>query len=85
MDRVNGHAKLETRGSTVATTQRGRGVDLRQRIADWATHIFREHNKEADLRAAKGVKGREDEWVDTVHVAWSEVTAAAKTKNAGLA
>ena len=24
--------------------------------------------------AVKGVKGREDEWVDTAHVAWSEVT-----------
>ena len=27
------------------------------------THIFREHNKEGDLWAANGVKGREDEWV----------------------
>ena len=52
-----------------------RGVDLRQRIADWATHIFREHNEEADLWAAKGVQGREDEWVDTARVVWSEVTS----------
>ena len=82
----------------MATTQNllqewwGRGVDLRQRIADRATHIFREHNKEA-LWAAEGVKGHEDEWVGTVHVVWYEVTgiggffgmAAARTKNAGLA
>ena len=33
-------------------------------------HIFRE----ADSWAAKGVRGREDEWVDTAHVVWSEVT-----------
>ena len=39
--------------------------------ADWATRIFREHNKEYDLWAAKGVKGREDEWVDTAQVVWS--------------
>ena len=36
--------------------------------------MLREHNKEADLGTAKGVKGREDEWVDTGHVVWSEVT-----------
>ena len=80
VDWVNGHAKLKARESTVAIAQDllrdwwGRGVDLRPRIADWATHIFREHNKEADLWAAKCAKGREDEWVDTAHVAWSEVT-----------
>ena len=28
----------------------------------------------ADLWAAKGVKSREDEWVDTTYVVWSEVT-----------
>ena len=60
---VNGHAKVQTRESTVATTQNlprewwSRGVDLRQWIADWATHIFREHNAEADLWAAEGVGG----------------------------
>ena len=65
---------LRTRESTVATTQNllrdwwGRGVDLRQGTADWATHIFPEHNEEADLWAAKATKGREDERVDTTHV-----------------
>ena len=39
-------------------------------MADWAVHIFRE----ADSWAAKGVRGREYEWVDTAHVVWSEVT-----------
>ena len=37
-------------------------MDLRQRVADWAIHIFREHNKEADASARKG------------NVVWSEVT-----------
>ena len=80
VDWVIGHARLKTRESTVATTQNllrewwGRGVDLRQRIADWATHIFRKHNKEADLCAAAGVMGREDERADTAHVVRSEVT-----------
>ena len=80
VDWVDGHAKLKARESTVATTQNflrewwGRGVVLRQRVADGAVHAFREHHIEADLWAAKGVKGREDEWVDTAHVVWSEVT-----------
>ena len=78
MDWVNGYAKLNIRESTVANAQNllrewGRGVDLRQRTADWATHIFREHNKEADLWAANGAKGHVDEWVATAHVVWSEV------------
>ena len=33
-----------------------------------ATHTFREHNKEADSWAGTGVKGREEEWVDTANV-----------------
>ena len=37
-------------------------------------HIFREHNKEAESWSGKGVKGREEQWVDTVNVVWSEVT-----------
>ena len=52
----------------------GTEVDLRQRTADCATHIFREHNTEADLWGAKGVMGHEDEWVDIAHVVWSAVT-----------
>ena len=51
-----------------------RGLHLRHHVADWAIHIFREHNKEADSLAGKGVKGREVEWVDTASVVWSEVT-----------
>ena len=38
-----------------------RGVDLRRRVADWAAHIFREYNKEADVK---------NEWIDVI---WSEV------------
>ena len=38
------------------------------------THTFREHNKEADLRADKGAKVRVEEWVDTARIAWSDVT-----------
>ena len=59
VDWVNGHAKLKTWDSTVATAQNllrewwGCGVDLGQRAAEWAVHIFREHNKEADIRAWK--------------------------------
>ena len=55
---------LKRKESTVATTQNllrywwGRGVDLRHPAADWA--------------ALK--KLSEDEWVDTAHVVWSEVT-----------
>ena len=80
VDWVNGQAKLKTRESTVANTQNllrewwGRKVDLRQRTADWATHACREQNKEADLWADKGVKGRVEERVDTAQIAWSEVT-----------
>ena len=37
---------------------------FRQRTTDWVTHTFREHNKEADLWARKGAKGRAEEWVD---------------------
>ena len=80
VDWVNGQAKLGTRKGTTATAQNlvrewwSCGDDLRQRVADWAVHIFRGHNKEADLWAGKGVKGREEERVDTANVVWSEVT-----------
>ena len=78
VDWVNGHAKLKMKESTIASVQNllrewwGRGVDLRKRVAVQAIHIFREHNKEADSWARKGVKGREEEWVDTANVVWSE-------------
>ena len=32
-----------------------KGVDLGQRIGDWAVHTFREHHKEVDLWAGFGV------------------------------
>ena len=50
---VNGHGKPKTWEITVATAQNLQWewwvceADLRQRVADWAVHIFREHNKEA--------------------------------------
>ena len=62
VDWVNGHAKLKTWESTIATAQNllwewwGRGVDLRRCVADWTVHICREHNSEADFWAGKGVK-----------------------------
>ena len=55
VDWVNGHAKLKTR-EDYRELSAGR-VDLRQRIADWETHIFREHDNKADLCAVKGVQG----------------------------
>ena len=62
VDWVHGRAKLKTWESTVATAQNpvrewwGRGVNLRRRVTDWAAHIFRKHNGEADFWAGKGVK-----------------------------
>ena len=79
MDWVRGHAKLGTWESTIATAKNllqewwSRGVDQRRSVADWALHIFREHNKEADFWAGKGVKGSAEEWIDTADVIWSGV------------
>ena len=81
VDWVNGLAKLKTKESTIGSVQNNlrewwrRGVNPRHRAADWAVHIFREHNKEADSWARNGVKGHEKEWVDIAHVVWSEVTS----------
>ena len=47
----------------------GRGIRMRQRTAEWVSHSFREHNKEADLWADKGAKERLEEWVDTARFA----------------
>ena len=50
----NRHVKLTRKESTIASVQNilrnrwERGVDLRHRVDDWASHIFREHNEEAD-------------------------------------
>ena len=48
------------------------GVNLRRRVDDWAVHIFREHNTEAD--AGRGVRGRKEEWENDSKVVWAEVT-----------
>ena len=41
---------------------------------DWATHIFREHNKEADARGEKGTRGMAEDWEDKVDFDWSVVS-----------
>ena len=41
---------------------------------DWAVHIFREHNKEADLWAGFGAKGISMEWNDESAIDWTSVT-----------
>ena len=41
---------------------------------DWAAHIFRAHNEDADAWADKGAGGPEDEWEDDVELVWSDVT-----------
>ena len=67
--------RLQTEDEGMQNRGRGsRAVDLRQRVADWAILIFREHNKKADALSVEGVKGRIGEWVDTANVAWSELT-----------
>ena len=64
---INGHTKMKTRTGTVEKVQNflrewwGRGIRLRQQTTDWVTHTFREHNKEGDLWAGKGAKGRAEE------------------------
>ena len=40
-------------------------------MADWAVHTCRQRHKEADSWAGTGVKGRDEEWVDTANVVWS--------------
>ena len=49
------------------------GVDLSQRIGDWAVHIFREHYKEAELWAGFGAKGHSEEWKDESAIDWTKV------------
>ena len=46
-----------------------RSPELKISEGDWAVHIFREHNKEADAGADKGARGLVD-----VDFAWSHVT-----------
>ena len=51
-----------------------KGADLCQRIGDMAVHIFREHNKEADLWVDFGAKGISKEWKDESATRWTKVT-----------
>ena len=63
VDWINGKAKEKASYRAIETIQIQlmewwkKGVDLSQRIGVWAVHIFREHNKEADLWAVMGPKG----------------------------
>ena len=51
-----------------------KGVDLSQRIGDWAVPIFREHNKVADLSAGYGAKGHCRVWEDESAIDWTKAT-----------
>ena len=70
---------MKTRIGTIERAQNlprewwGHGLRFRQRTTDWVTHTFREHNKEADLWAGKGARGRAEECVDTARITWREV------------
>ena len=67
VDWMNGHAKMKTRIGAVEKAQNllrewwGRGMCLRQRTANWVTHIFREH-KEDDLWAGNGGGVQKNGW-----------------------
>ena len=52
----------------------GAGVLIYNNVWLIGRYTSREHYKEADLWAGRGVKGREAEWVDTANVVWYEVT-----------
>ena len=41
---------------------------------DWAVHIYREHNQEADAWAEKGARGQTEGWEDETDFVWSQVT-----------
>ena len=67
VDWISGHANHASAVSYLGAAQEqlrdwwSRGVDVRGRVDDWAIHIFREHNTEADAWAEKEVRGRQDE------------------------
>ena len=67
VDWINGHAKMKTRIGAVEKAQNllrewwCRGIRLRQRTANWVTHIFREH-KEDDLWAGNGGGVQKNGW-----------------------
>ena len=52
----------------------GKAANLRGDKGDWAVHIFREHNNEADAWAEKGSRMLKEEWVKEEGVVWPDVT-----------
>ena len=80
VDWINGKAKQKVSYRSIETIQIQlvewwkKGVDLSQRIGDWTVHIFREHNKVADLWAGHGAKEHCREWEDESAVGWTKVT-----------
>ena len=53
----------------------GGGVDRRRRVVDWAAdaHLSWNTTKKPISGLGKESKGREEEWIDTADVIWSEV------------
>ena len=80
VDWINGKAKQKKPSRIIYNAQLQlmnwwrQGVDLSQRTGDWAVHVFREHNTEADQWAACGAKGRVAEWVYDSAIEWAEIT-----------
>ena len=80
VDWINGKAKQKTPSRIIDNIQLKlmdwwkKGVHLSRRTGDWAVHVFREHNTEADLWAGYGAKGREAEWIHDSVIDWAEVT-----------
>ena len=80
VDWINGKAKQKTPSRLIENIQLQlmdwwrKGVDLSRRTGDWAVHVFREQNTEADQWAGYGAKGREAEWVHDSTIEWAEVT-----------
>ena len=89
VDWVSGHAKLKTKESIVASVQNLLRVngEAMEWIYDNVRLLGRFTSQQRSrFTGWEGVKGREEEWVDTVNVVWSEVpvcvvsrTVAAKT------
>ena len=80
VDWINGKAKQKTPSRFIDNIQLQlmdwwrKWVDLSRRTGDWAVHVFREQNTEADQWAGYGAKGREAEWVHDSTIEWAEVT-----------
>ena len=80
VDWINGKAKQKVSYRAIEIRQIQlmewwkKGVDLCQRIGEWAVHIFRELNKEAELWAGFGTKVISMEWYDESAIDWTKVT-----------